>query len=167
MSLLSCLQIEIYIFEVHRQPSCIFHFRFLLTSNYHQYNIGGMFVAESIGVAVGSLCRTEDILRATRCSQHVFTTSGFEPPNWLYGEWYRLVLLSSFCSSIIFRKSTIKAFPLFSLTPSGNEMAAKTVIWAGYFYPLLISNTKSNWTVKINALNSDSSLYVYNIGAIY
>jgi len=49
----------------------------------------------------------------------LFTTSGFEPPYWLTGEWYHLVALP-------YLGKVTKALPS---TPSGYEMAAERMFW--------------------------------------
>ena len=52
ISLLLCIQAEIYVFQVMWPPSWISDFR-LRTHDYHLYNSRGMSVPKNMGVAIG------------------------------------------------------------------------------------------------------------------
>ena len=106
ISLLSCVQAEVYAFEVQRPPSWIFHF-WLLTSDYHQCNTSGMSAAENVGAAVRSLFPTSAELKKYYMLYAVRKLYSLLPVlsrhiGHLVGAG--LVLFSSSCSPVIFRK---------------------------------------------------------------
>jgi len=106
---------------------------YLLTFDYHQYNVSGMSLVKSVSVANGRLFPTSVVLKMYYMLFALYKLYILLPV-WsryighLVGA--RLVLFSSSCSLV-----------KFTITPSGYEMAAKTVAWAYFYFPC-ISNTK-------------------------